>query len=86
MLETGYLVRCLMGTAAEVGHLSSRRHQDIAKGDLDELHADHLAALRDSREVHERRYDQEYITDLLKRLETASKSLREFGAYGCCRW
>jgi hypothetical protein len=61
------------------------RHRDIAEDDLEELHADHLAVLRESREAHERRHDQEHIAELNKRLEATNKALRDYRAYGYCK-
>ncbi len=55
------------------------RHLDRAEDDLEE------PVLRESREVHERRYDQEHCAKLNKRLEAANKALREYRAYGCCK-
>jgi hypothetical protein len=63
-----------------IGH-----HLDRAEDDLEELHADYLAVLRESREAHERKYDQEHIAELNKRLEATNKSLREFRAHGYCK-
>ncbi len=53
-----------------------------AEDDLDKLQADYEAVLRQSREAHERKYDQSYISDLTKRLDAANKSLRQFHLYG----
>ena len=65
------------------------RHRDIAEDDLEELHANHFVVLCESREVHERRYDQEHITKLNKSLEATNKALRprlrEYRAYGYCK-
>ena len=63
-----------------IGH-----HLDRAEDDLEELHADNLAVLRESREAHERKYDQEHIAELNKRLKATNKSLLEFRAHGYCK-
>lgn len=57
-------------------------HRNIAEDDLEELHADHCAVIRQSKEAHERKYDRHYIADLVKRLEATNKSLRELNRYG----
>lgn len=57
-------------------------HRNIAEDDLEELHADHCAVIRQSKEAHERKYDRHYIADLVKRLEATNKSLRELNLYG----
>ena len=43
------------------------------------------SVLRESREAHERKYDQEHIADLNERLEATNKSLRQYQAYGYCK-
>ncbi len=57
-------------------------HLDRAEDDLDQLQSDHESVLRQSREAHERKYDQAYISDLTKRLDAANKSLHHFHLYG----
>ena len=61
------------------------RHRDIAEDDLEELHQDNLAVHRESREVHQRKYDREHIAELNKRLAATNKALREYRAYGYCK-
>jgi hypothetical protein len=48
----------------------------IAEDDLEELQANHSAALRESQETYERKYERQYIADIAKRLEATNKSLR----------
>ena len=55
---------------------------DWAGDDLDKLQSDNGSVLRQSREAHERKYDQAYISDLTKRLDAANKSLRQYHLYG----
>ncbi len=83
-----------MGHAAGVGYRLSPKHRrrwlewaidchrNIAEDGLEELHADHCAVIRQSKEAHERKYDRHYIADLVKRLEATNKSLRELNRYG----
>jgi hypothetical protein len=49
------------------------RHREIAEDDIEELHADFFAVLRESKEPHERKYDQAYIADLEGKLAAASR-------------
>jgi hypothetical protein len=46
-----------------------RQHLDRAKDDLDELQADYEPVLRQSREAHERKYDQAHTSYLTERLD-----------------
>ena len=59
-----------------------KEHLDWVEDDLDKLQSDYEAVLRQSREAHERKYDQAYISDLTKRLDAANKSLLHFNLYG----
>jgi hypothetical protein len=64
-----------------------RHRPNRAEEHLDEQQADYEAVPHQSRESHERTYDQAYISDLTKRLEAAwleaaSKSLLQFHLYG----
>ena len=52
------------------------RHLDRAEDELEELHADYIDVMRQSKEAHERKYDQRHIADLYKQLETANRLLR----------
>ena len=55
------------------------KYRDIAEHDLDELQRNYEDVLRQSKEAHERKYDQGHIAELYKRLELAKKSLRTHG-------
>jgi hypothetical protein len=48
------------------------QHRDIAKDDLDKLQQDYEHVFRQSKEAHERKYDQQHIDALYKRLERAN--------------
>jgi hypothetical protein len=61
------------------------KHRDLAEDDQEELHVEYLAVLRESREANERKYYQQHIDDLTKRLEATNKSLREFQLYCFCK-
>ena len=54
-----------------------KQHLDRAEDDLDELHADYIDVMRQSKEAHERKYDQRHIADLYKQLDTANRALRD---------
>ena len=54
-----------------------KQHLDRAEDDLDELHADYIDVMRQSKEAHERKYDQRHIVDLYKQLDTANRALRD---------
>jgi hypothetical protein len=53
------------------------RYREIAEDDIEELHADFSAVLRESKEAYERNYDQAYIADLKGKLAAAFKNMRE---------
>jgi hypothetical protein len=53
-----------------------REHLDRVGDDPDKLQSDYEAVLRKPREVHERKYDQAYISDLTMRLDAANKNPR----------
>ena len=57
------------------------KHRDGAELDLEELHADFKDVLRQSKEAHRRKYDQEHIAALNKRLEQANQALRAHRLY-----
>jgi ElaB/YqjD/DUF883 family membrane-anchored ribosome-binding protein len=57
------------------------KHRDGAEDDLEELHADFNDVLRQSKEAHKRKYDQQHIDELNKRLEQANKALRAHRLY-----
>ncbi len=52
------------------------RHREIADDDIVELNSNFSAVLRESKESHERKYDQAYIADLEGKLAAAFKTMR----------
>jgi hypothetical protein len=59
-----------------------KEHLDRAEDDVDKLQSNYESVLCQSREAHERKYDQAYISNLTKRLDAANNSLCHFHLYG----
>ncbi len=57
-----------MGKAAGVCYMD--RHREIAEDEMEEPPAEFSAVLRESKEAHEQKYDQAYITDLEGKLDS----------------
>jgi hypothetical protein len=57
------------------------KHRDIAEEDLDQLTEDYVDVIRQSKEAHERKYDQQHIASLYERLERANQRFRAHGLY-----
>ena len=57
------------------------KHSDIAEEDLDQLTEDYADVIRQSKEAHERKYDQQHIASLYERLERANQRFRAHGLY-----
>ncbi len=51
-------------------------HRDLPEDDLDELQAEYEDVVRQSKEAHERKYDQKEIAMFNKRLEQGNQALR----------
>jgi hypothetical protein len=58
-------------------------HRDIAEEDLDQLTKDYADVVRQSKEAHERKYDQQHIAALHERLERQNQRFRNLGLYAC---
>ena len=59
------------------------KHRDIGEEDLDQLTKDYADVLRQSKEAHERKYDQQHIAALNERLERQNQRFRNLGLYSC---
>jgi hypothetical protein len=57
------------------------KHCDIAKEDLDQLTEECADVIRQSKEAHERKYDQHHIATLYERLERVNQRFQTHGLY-----
>ncbi len=61
--------------------MAIKQHRDLAEDDLDELQAEYEDVIRQSKEEHERKYDQKEIAMLTQRLEQANQALSTHWLY-----
>jgi hypothetical protein len=53
---------------------ATKQYRDLAEDDLDELQAEYEVVIRQSKKVHERKYDQKEIAMLNKRLDQGNQA------------